>query len=252
MALITDAINDALNEKVLILKLVLYAVPVFFCANAYVNDNMQFFYASLIPVVIYLLTLLSSGIASISSNKCEIFTLNIFSLIPTVIKLFIALTPQLLLLSFLGYMLTANIKIPTEITALPLVFKIVVWSFLFSIWFTSYLAFSKKLDIKNAYNLKIVSDSSVDVLVNMLFLIPQLCMVNGILAGFAWYVFFFFKIPINNPFFIFYCSMLVLLNILILSSYFAQLSYEIIKGKNEDYKDNYYIKGKNIEKQLHE
>ena len=90
--------------------------------------------------------------------------------------------------------------------------------------------------------MQVVSESSVDIFVVILFLIPQICIIDAFYIGLVWYFFFFFHISANNPLFVFYCSCVVVLNISILASYFAQVSYEAIKSDDSDYRDNYYMR----------
>ena len=247
MALMTDALSDALSEDFSIVKILVYAIPVFICAYAFIHKNIPLSIIIAIPTAILLLALLSNGIANITSNKREILTLNVFSLIPVAIKLFFAITPQTIITIVIGFCLTYFIRIPEELKYGQIIYECIVWALSASVILTEYFAFSKRLDVKAPYNLQMISESTIDILVNIIFLIPQLILIDGILVGIAWYMFFLFKYSVQHPLFVYYCSAISIFNISFLASYIAQISYEAIKEKDELYNDNYYIKTKKYE-----
>ena len=238
MASLTDAFNDAFGEDMAMVKIIVYAIPVSICANLFMIKSFVAGYFFAIPTLILMATLMSNGICNIRSNKRDII-----SLISVTIKLIIAVLPILCLMMFIGYCIVTFVKFPFDIPNFTLIFNCIVWLIVFSVIFTSYLAFSKTLNIFDAYNIKVISESSMDVCINFLFLIPQLLIANGIFIGAVWYLFFVFKLPLNSILFVFYCSCVGVLNLSALSSYFAQASYELIKGKDSEYQDNYYMKG---------
>lgn len=243
MASIADAFNDSMNDNLCLLKWSFYALPVFLSVSCYMNSKMVSFWFWAILSFILLISLLSYGIHNINSNKHEILTFNILTLVYIALKLFLALFLHVLLLFIVGFLVITFVKVPDDIPNFPLIFKCVVWYFLFSIAFTSFLAFSKKLDVVKAYDLRIIYDSSMDILMSLLFFIPQIVIADAILVGFVWYLFFVFKISLNNPIFIYYCSVIAILNISVMASYFAQIAYETIKSEDSEYNDNYLIKG---------
>lgn len=247
MALMTDALSDAMSEDFSLVKILVYAIPVFICAYAFISKNMPLFIICAIPTTILLLALLSNGIANITSNKREILTLNVFSLIPVAMKLFFAITPQTIITLVIGFCLTYFIRIPEELKYGQLIYECIVWTLSASVILTEYFAFSKRLDVKAPYNLQMISEATIDILINIIFLIPQLLIINGILIGIAWYMFFLLKYSVQHPLFIYFCSAVLIFNISFLASYIAQISYEAIKEKDELYNDNYYIRTKKDE-----
>ncbi len=243
MASLWDAVNDSIDENHFILKHIIYALPIFFCASLYIKNNVGLFYFFAFPIIFIMLGVMSCGIANVRQNKREILTLNPIKLLYTVFSLTVAIVPLSAVMYFVGYCITAFVKLPFDLPYLPVVFKSIVWILVGSIVLTSFLSYSKSSSLKNAYNFPVIFESCVDVFINILFLIPQLLILNGIIIGAVWYLFFYFKLPLTNPFFVFYCSLVFVFNISVLSDYFAQISYELIKGEDEEYKDNYYIKG---------
>ena len=84
-------------------------------------------------------------------------------------------------------------------------------------------------------------ESVVDVFVNLVFFGIQLIIANAIFIGMMSYVFTVLNLPFMHPGFIFYCSLLVIINLSVLANMLSQASYDCIKGKDEDYKDRYKI-----------
>lgn len=245
MASVIDAFNDARGEENAIVKIVLYAIPVFLCAYLYLQKNMFLFNVCCIPTSLILAALLSAGINNIRANKRIILILNPIKLFTIIISMLLGVIPMGIILTLFGLSIITFVKIPFDIPHFPLIFKSIIFLFLGSIILTTYLSFSKTLSLKSAYDFKAIYTSSLDVMICILFLIPQLAIINGILIGAVWYLLFCFHIPVTNLLFVFYCSAILVLNISILSSYFAQISYELIKGDDDEYRDNYYIKGHN-------
>ena len=243
MASLFDAFSDSLGENNSTIKIIIYSLPVFFCSYLYIIKNIYASYFLAIPTALLILSLMSNGINNVRSNKREILTFNLFALIAVAIKLLLAVLPLFAVMFFVGVIITNNVKIPFDIPYIQLVFNLVIWLIIFSVVFTSYLAFSKSLNVVDSYNLKVVFESSVDVLINFLFLVPQLVIVNGIIVGLAWYVIFLINFPLTSPLFVFYCSCVFVFNISALSSYFASASYELIKGRDSEYRDNYNLRG---------
>lgn len=243
MALIVDSFSDALNQDNFLLKTIVYALPVFLCANFYISKNMGalFFFGFLTAVL--LIALLSIGIYNITNNKREILTFNFLNLFVTIIKLFFIVGFYFFILAIIGFLALKFIKIPIDNKYIQIGFKFFVIFFLSDIGFTPYLAFSRKQDVKEAYKFNLIQEASMDLLLALLFMIPQFLIVDAILVGLVWYVLFVVGIPLTSPIFTFYCSFIVVLNVSALSSYLSQIAYTCIPAEDEDYRDNYYLKG---------
>ncbi len=239
MASIVDAFNDTFNDNMSYVKFVIYAIPVYFCADFFIKGQMSSFYLWATIVGILLLGLLTKGIHNVRTNNKEILTLNPLSLIISIIKAGIVVIPQLAVYYFIGEIITKNITIPLDIPHIQLIFNIIIWSILGAIVFTSYISFAKYLSIKEGYNYLKVIPASIDMLVSMIFAVPQFAIANVILAGPVAYLFWFFHIPFMHWGFIGFCSVLFIINISLAGNYFAQLSYEHLRAsKNEIYEDH--------------
>lgn len=241
MASIKECFSDAINEDLSILKIAVYSVPVNICANLFMSGKMSEFYFFSFISGILLLGLLTQGIHNVRMNKKEILTLNAKDLLISLLKTFVAIFPQILFWGYIANFIITKVSIPIDYPQVPMIFNIVVISIIFSILLTAYLSFAKYLDIKQAFNYKVILESCIDVLISFIFFIPQLFLVNLILVGPVAYLFYFFKLPFTHWGFILFCSFASIINISIIANYLAQASYEQIKGSNEDYDDHVQI-----------
>ncbi len=243
MASFIDAFNDALSEKHVILKMLLFAIPVYISVNLYLSKNMVSFYVFLTLTLILFLVLMSIGINNICSNKHEIFTFNIIKMFFVLIRMIVAVGPAAIILFGSGFIIVKNVVLPFDVPNINLYFQIFVWAVVGTILLTSYLSFSKNSNIVDSYNFAALYEATSDVLINVIFLIPQLVIFNGIIVGFVWYVMYCINIPVTHHLFLFYCSVVAVFNVAILASFFAQLAYDVIKGKDDEYRDKFYMSG---------
>ncbi|MBP3821406.1 hypothetical protein J6G99_07180 [bacterium] len=244
MSSIIDAFNETFTEKQAYLKFFVYAIPVFFTAKAFINGQMSlfWFYGFLTAMLIF--ALLTSAISNVRMNKQEILTFNPFTLLISLLKGLLAMIPQLILFFVIGNLLI-KIQIPIDIPHIQQIYEIIVYIIISSIILTSYMAFAKYLEIKQAYNYKVILESCIDIIVNLMFFIPQWLIANTIIVGPILYIYSLFHIPYSHWTFIFYCSMVTIANISIIANYLSQTSYELIKGEGQEYNDNYEIKSAN-------
>ncbi len=241
MASIVDAFQEAFSEDFAYVKIVAYSIPVNFVVALFMQGKMEQFEFWGFVVGMFLLGLLTAGINNVRMNKKEILTFNPLHYLKALGKTLVVVVPHLLLFYNLGKLIIKAVKLPIDIPYLPIIFKVIVWSILFSIVFTSYLSFAKYLKMKEGYNYKAITESCIDVLIAFLFFVPQLAVANIVLIVPVAYLFFFFKLPFTHWGFIAYCCMVLIVNISMLSNYLAQCAYEHIKGNNEEYDENCQI-----------
>lgn len=241
MASIVDAFSEALNEDLSLLKISLYSIPVFFCANLFIKGRMGDFYFWGGLTTILLLGLLTQGINNVRMNRKEILTLNPVFLATSIGKSFVVMVPQILVWSIIASLLLKYVSIPIDLPHVPLIFSTIVWAVVGSILLTAYLSFAKYLKIAQGFNYKVILESCIDILISLLFFLPQLVIANAVLIGPVAYLFYFFQLPFTHWGFILYCSLAFVVNISIMANYFAQASYEHIKGSNEEYDDHCQI-----------
>lgn len=240
MASIVDAFHEAFNENLAYVKFIVYSIPVNFVVALFMQGKTTQFEIFGFVVGMLLLGLLTQGINNVRMNRKEILTFNLISYLVALVKTLVVIIPHLIVFSLLGNLLI-KINIPIDLPHVQTIYHVIVWSILFSIVFTSYLSFAKYLKIKEGYNYKVIAESCIDVLISFLFFLPQLAIANVVLVVPVMYLFFFFKLPFTHWGFIAYCSIVLIINISLLSNYLAQCAYEHIKGNNEEYNDNFQI-----------
>lgn len=232
MASIKDAMDEAITDKYAFIKYFIYAIPVFICYQLFSIGNMGWFYFLGFFTVLMLVTILIQSIHNVrNGNNYVLPTFNIFSFGLSAFKALFAIVPVTGIGIWLGKILV-GIQIPIPLDNIQLIYSIIVWFILGSIMITSLILYAKTEHIKDAYNLVLISNTCIDILIAILFFIPQLILVNAIIVGVIAYVFAVFW-NLGNPVFIYICCMALVMNIVIMGNYFAQIDYEIV-ARDED------------------
>ena len=233
MASIKDAVEEAINDDFAFVKYFLYAIPVFICYMLFSQGNMGWFYFLGAFTVLMLISILITCIYNVRNGQNYVLpTFNIITFCITAFKAIFAIGPILGLGLWIGNMLVA-IKIPIPVPNIQLIYAIIVWLILGSIIITSLILYSKTQHLKDAYNLVLISNTCMDILVAIIFFIPQLLLVNGLFIGIIAYLFAVF-LSLENPIFIFLCSMAIAINVAITGNYLAQIDYELVPRDNNN------------------
>jgi len=238
MASMIDAFRDAFAEKLAYVKFVLFAIPVYFVAHFYQVGNMAMFntFAPILGILIF--GLFTQAIYNVKTNKQEVLTLNPVAFILGLMKTLVVLLPNGAVFGVIGYYIT-RYNFPVQgVPHFNTIFHVIVWFICGSIIMTSYLSFAKFQSIKQGFNYKVIFESCADVLLHLLFVIPQWAIVNLLLVGPVAYLLFFFKVPFEHWTFVAYCSCVFVINVSILGNYFAQASTEFVKGDDSEYQFN--------------
>ena len=233
MASIKDAVEEAINDDFAFVKYFLYAIPVFICYILFSQGNMGWFYFLGAFTVLMLISILITCIYNVRNGQNYVLpTFNIITFCITAFKAIFAIGPILGLGLWIGNMLVA-IKIPIPVPNIQLIYAIIVWLILGSIIITSLILYSKTQHLKDAYNFVLISNTCMDILVAIIFFIPQLLLVNGLFIGIIAYLFAVF-LSLENPIFIFLCSMALAINVAITGNYLAQIDYELVPRDNNN------------------
>lgn len=239
MASIVDSLSEAFLDSFAPLKLVGFAIPVYFAIAAFIDGNLPVLYMWYCVVFILFLALLTQGIYNVRRSKREILSLNPWLLLKDLVKTIVAVLPNAVVWLGAAFLLAKNVVIPINVDWAQKVFEWIVYIIVFAIIMTSYLCFSKTMKIAQAYNYKVIFDSCVDVLIALFFFVLQLAVVQVVLFGPVAYLYFFFKVPFTHWTFLFYSSIVAVVDLSITANYLAQIAYECIPGNNEEYDNNY-------------
>lgn len=241
MASIIDCFTDAVHEDLALVKLIVFAVPVYFSIKLFMSGNMGQFYFWTAIFGLLFLGEMTKGINNIRMNKRSVLSLNPLDVVWALLKSFLVLIPQGLVLGLAGHVIVLLLtSIPVNIEHYNLVVTIIVWCIVGSILLTSYLSFAKYLKVSEGYNLVVVSESCIDVFISVLFFVPQVIIVNAVVFWMPYYFFHkYMQMPNDHWFMLAMASVVLVINFSMFVNYLAQASYEQIKGNNEDYDDNY-------------
>lgn len=232
MASIKDALEESLSDNLAFVKYFLFAIPVFICYQLFSRGNMGMFYFLGFFTLLMLVSILIQCINNVRNGKNYVLpTFNIIDFGVTAFKALFAAGPVIGLSLWLGSLI-ASIKIPIPLPNIQLIYAIIVWLIIGSIMVTSLILYAKTQHIKDAYNLPLISNTCIDILVAIIFYIPQLILVNALIVGVIAYLFAIF-FNLENPIFIYLCCMALIMNIAITGNYFAQIDYELVP-RDED------------------
>lgn len=227
MASIKDAVEESITDNLAIVKYFLFAIPVFISYQLFAKGNMGMFYFIGTLTLLMLLGLLVQCIHNVRNGQNYVLpTFNIFTFGITILKSILAVGPILGIGLYIGNLL-AGIQIPIPLANIQMIYATIVWLLIGSVIVSSIIIFSKTEHIKDAYNFKLISETCIDILVAIIFFIPQLILVNVLFIGVIAYLFAIFW-DVNCALFIYICSMALIQNIAITGNYFAQIDYELV------------------------
>lgn len=235
MASIKDAFEESFQDNHSFFKFFVLALPVYYCTNAYLNKE------NLVPLFwVFTLTFLllfgfvikcTTNVRNGANNVLP--GLNIFDLIWTGTKGTVALGPVIVINCILAHYLckfTANFIVDEGTLN---VFKFVIWSIFGAIIMTGYLGYAKTFKIKDAYNFKAISQSSTDVLIAVLFMIPQVLLAAGLVLVPASYILWLF-FGMSHSIAIFYYCIVFVFTLAVSAHYLAQIDFEVIPRDDKE------------------
>ena len=231
MASLKDSIDEAIAENTAFIKYPLLAIPICLTYEYFRQGNMNAFYISGIITSLIFLTFLIEIIYNTSNNKDHLLpTANIFKFLFAAIKVIIAIIPLTAAVVFFGIWLM-KFQIPIELPNIQVIYSAIIWIILGAVILTSIVNYGKTKKIIDAYNIVVFYKHSIDLMILVLFLIPQLILMNGILVGTFVYLFSIFY-KVDSIEFAYLCSLIAVFNITILGHYLAQAGYESIQRQD--------------------
>ncbi len=233
MASIKDAFEESFHDHHALTKYFIFAIPVYYCVDLYSkNDNN--FWAVSAAVFILLFGFMIKCTSNVRNGKNYVLpSFNIISMFWDGIKGLVALGPIIAICSWLGGTTGKFLSEYFPDPASMRVWYFIIWGLLVSIMMTGYLCYARNFKISDAYNIKTIWNSCVDVFAGVLFMIPQILLVNAIIAGpITYIIWLFFGIP--HPIAVFFWSMCLILNLSITGHYLAQVDYEAIAGDEKE------------------
>ncbi|MBQ8168866.1 hypothetical protein IJZ97_05565 [bacterium] len=231
MASIKDAIEETIGETAALKKFLLYAIPIYITYWLFSIGNMSWCFTVGFFTILMLLTIFEKAFHNIRNEKNYILEpLNIFSYIYSSTKVLFAFGPMFGICYWIGIKLV-SLEIPIPLPNIQLIYTIIVWTLLGSIVITSLLNYAKTEKVKDAYDIVLISNTCIDILLAAVFYIPQAAIVNILFLGIFAYVFGILWY-LTNPVFIFLCCITLAFNMVVAGHYFAQFDYENFAQKD--------------------
>lgn len=234
MASIKDAFEESMQDSNAIWKYVIFAIPVYYCVQLYLSGAWFGFWTLVIPTYFLLFGFLAGCTANVRNGKSSVLpSFNIFKLFWDGIKGTVALGPSIAINCWLASLianLLPNYLVEPKTCA---IFQGVVWALFGAIILTGYLCYAKRFRILDAYNFKTISESCVDILVAVLFMLPQVAIANALLLVPVTYIIWIF-LGIPHPVATYYWCMVGIFNLAMCGHYLAQVDFENIKTEEKE------------------
>ena len=234
MASIKDAFEESMQDSNAIWKYIIFAIPVYYCVQLYLSGAWFGFWTLVIPTYFLLFGFLAGCTANVRNGKSSVLpSFNIFKLFWDGIKGTVALGPSIAINCWLASLianLLPNYLIEPKTCA---IFQGVVWALFGAIILTGYLCYAKRFRILDAYNFKTISESCVDILVAVLFMLPQVAIANALLLVPVTYIIWIF-LGIPHPVATYYWCMVGIFNLAMCGHYLAQVDFENIKTEEKE------------------
>lgn len=230
MASIKDAFDESTNEHNAFIKYIIFALPVFGAYSMFAKgmQNSVWFYILTFISVIIILAILSRCANNVMNFREQILpTLNPFSLAFDAIRTLIAIAPAAAINGYLAYYLVTKIYPMISVTWIGTAATYITYAVCGSIVLTVFMLFAKRFSFIDAFDVKAISDSCIDVLIQIIWLGIQIAVLDALIAGSITYLFWLF-IGIENFLMYFVWCMTAVFNVALIGNYLGQLNYEAL------------------------
>lgn len=243
MASIKDALEETFIEPSSGVKYLVLGALIYYCYLTFQHGAAFTPFNSALIATTYVI--LSGFILCVSYNvrngkeKVLPSFLNPFEILIAGAKAIIALGPIIIINFMLANILTKIfvpffISLGLEATSTTHVITFVIYAIFSSFVITGYMLYVNSFKISDAYNLKIISKYCIDILLAVLFLMPQLLIVNFIIIGSVTYL-FWVLVGLPNVICTFFWCCAIVWNLTVLGNYLAQVDYEIIDAHENEF-----------------
>lgn len=231
MASIKDAFEETYQDSLSIVKFILMAIPLFYCITLYNGDkNAGFYLIGGLTILLILRFMLKSTYNVRNGNDSVLPSFNIFAILWAGLKGMLALGPSIAINSWLAIYLSGLIENYIPDSNILMIFKYIIYAVFGSIVLTGYLCYAKTFKIVSAYDFKTISNSCIDILVAVIFMIPQVIIADALIVlpvGYILWLFF----GLTHPVSIFIWCITAVFTAVMIAHYLAQVDYEIVLEK---------------------
>lgn len=225
MASIVDSFREVFTDRLAFFKIAILAIPVYFSYQLYVESKQDFTgFFWLAGITLFLLFGVLIGVTNNVVNERDriLPSLNPFKLAIASLKGIIAIGVLAVISCLLANYICSFINV---IPWLDITLKSLIWLIAASLIITSFLMFSTHQRILDAYNFKMLSQKSGDLIVTIIFFIIQLAIINLLTSAFLGYIIF---ILFNSSIFNFFLAFVLVFNIAVTGHYLGQVHYELL------------------------
>ena len=230
MASMKDAWDECITGHNAIVKYIIAAIPVF-CGIYFFKaepQNLSIVYTCAVVTAIIALGAMSRICNNVMNFRETILpTANIFVLLFDAIRAIIAIGPALAINGGIAWYLVTNFYPMIAVDWIRIAATYITYAVCGSIVLTVFMLYSKKFNPLDAFDVKAISDSCIDVLIQTIWLAIQIAVIDAVLAGIVTYLCWLF-IGLDN--FITYIawSITAVINIALIGNYLGQLNYEAL------------------------
>jgi hypothetical protein len=228
MASVIDSFRDTFEDNLSFLKLIIFALPVYFGYSLSLHANGDYTVVWIIGLITAFFML--GYIAQITHgmlNDAErvLPKLNPITMAVQSLKVLISAGPFALILYGIGCWILSFFK-DFPIEWISIVVQVIIGIVVAGLAVTSFLLYAKKQSVIAAYNLKKLSERAGDIMIGIIFLVVQFAVVNVLTVGFLAYTISVLFMP--GPLLYAFCSYALVFNLAALGHFLAQVGYETI------------------------
>lgn len=232
MASLKEAYDSTIGESFTGLKLLIWAIPLYFCRELYLENNFVFltFFGGIFGLL--LIGFLTESAFNTVDKKPELVPgLNLLSMAWTGFKTILAMGIPVAVAYYLGQYIIGFINIPDP--SIKMTADIFVWFLISALPVSTYIVFIRRLNVFDAFNLKKIFIAYGDAFMTFSYLIVKLYIFAFLIIGFITYMFWLF-VGLDNALINFIWCIAVMYNLTIAANYLAQLSEEVFAFRENE------------------
>lgn len=231
MASIIDSFKEVASDKWGIGKLLVFAVPLYYCYALYVTQKGPSF--DFYQISFYTLFFMFGFLIKITNNVINernvlLPSLNPLKLAWAALKGIVAIgIPTIVSCVLVNYIISMVMILPW----LDIAIRSILWLLAAAVITSSFLMYCQQEKVQDAFKFKFLFDKAGDLIVILFIYVLKFLCINVLTLGFLGYaIYFLFGV---GPGFVFYCAFFVAFNVAVTGHYMAQVNYESTKSESD-------------------
>ena len=196
------------------------------------QNSIWFYILAFLSIVVILGTMSRCANNVMNYRDITLPTFNIFTLFFDAIRSLIALAPALAINGGIAWFVITKLVPMISVEPVAQGVTYVTYAVCGSIVLTVFMLFCKKFSFINVFDLKAISDSCIDVLIQSIWMVIQIAIIDAVIAGSITYLFWLF-IGTENIVMYFVWCMTAVFNSALIGNYLGQLNYEALHQAEE-------------------